>query len=146
MSETKTLHAGPERSARVKRRERRADRTRAEALSPVRLVIRVLALPIVISGVALSVYLRTSPYESPEAMMHLVARAGCDAAGYIGLAPAYRGELGYHARNDTDGDGVACEAAVSSGSLPLQGQGFGAPAPTNAPSERMVGGAKFIKP
>ena len=146
MSESDLSCPHTDRRYRPTRRERRADRTRAEALPPVRILLRLLMLPALAGGVALSVYLRTSPYEAPQAMMHLIARTGCDAAGYIGLAPSYRGELGYHARNDVDGDGVACEAAVSFGSAPLQGQGLTAPAPTNSPAPRMTGGAKFVRP
>lgn len=35
--------------------------------------------------------------------------ANCDAVEAAGAAPLYRGELGYRAELDRDGDGVACE-------------------------------------
>jgi len=131
------------------KREIRAARTRAHAFSPVRIGMSLLSFPIVTVSVAMSLYIRTSAYEPPAALAHLVARVSCDAARSVGLAPAYRGEIGYHARNDPDGDGVACERA-----LPVQVQQvldatFDAPVPSpDQPlvPDRMVGGAKFIKP
>lgn len=123
---------------RVSRRHRRAARTRAQALSPVRIAMRVLALPGLTLVVALSVYIRTSPYDPEQAILHLIARTGCENARSVGLAPALRGDPGYHARNDADADGVACEvrhvAATQS-----------APSDSSAQT-RFVGGAKFVRP
>ena len=105
----------------------------------------LLTLPIVAGGVAVSLYVRTSPYEAADALAHLVARGGCDAARSIGLAPAYRGGLGYHARNDADGDGVACES-VGFDVGRVQDVAISPPTPQSSSSVRIVGGAKFVKP
>ncbi len=140
------------------RREIRAARTRAQALAPGRILMRLLTLPLLALGVALSIYIRTSDYDPPDALAHLMARGGCDAARYVGLAPAYQGGLGYHARNDADGDGVACAALAASDSDagpesvteiatgPVHDEAFGEPVPTRGSGLRMVGGAKFVKP
>ena len=134
----------------VSRREKRAARTRAEVLSPGRIVMSLLSLPLVAGGVAASLYVHTSPYDPPDAFAHLMARAGCDAARSVGLAPAYRGELGYHAKNDADGDGVACERVYRFGSAPVQSVEVAGPAPDPGPMQgspdRMLGGARFVKP
>ncbi len=130
-------------SNRRERREARAARTRAEALSPVRILARVMFLPVVVAALTLSIYIRTSPYEKTDALRHLAALAGCDTAASMGLAPAFEGGLGYHARNDPDRDGIACGAAAPSrhaGMRPLT------PAMPDAPPARMPGGAKFLSP
>ncbi|TMV10393.1 excalibur calcium-binding domain-containing protein [Ruegeria sediminis] len=100
----------------------------------------ILLLPVTTFGIALGVYLRTSPYEPAEAVLHIVALAGCDAARAVGVAPAYRGGPGYHLRNDPDGDGVAC------GSAPRAAPRMAAPAPAPEARQRMVGSAKFVRP
>ena len=118
------------------RRIARADRTRAHALSPVRILIRVLFLPVAILGITLSIYIRTSPYEQSDALRHLMAMAGCETAAKVGLAPARKGDLGYHDRNDPDGDGIACGTRVAAD----------APAVSNPDLPRRTSGAKFLKP
>ena len=40
------------------------------------------------------------------ASMHI---PNCTTARALGLAPAYRGQQGYRAHLDRDGDGIACE-------------------------------------
>lgn len=116
----------------------RPDRRRRGVLPYLAFVIVKLAMiPVVALGVAVSVYIRTSPYPPTEALMHLVARAGCPAAVAIGLAGARKGELGYHARNDIDGNGIACGRAT-----PTQGPALVLP---GAGQSRTVGGAKFIQ-
>ena len=122
------------------RRQRRAEALRRRALSPLRILLMVLMLPVTTFGIALGVYLRTSPYEPAEAVLHIVALAGCDAAQAVGIAPAYRGGLGYHERNDPDGDGVACGVAVET--EPQSAATGRAP----EAKERMLGGAKFLRP
>lgn len=97
--------------------------------------MRILGIPIVAAGIATSVYIRTSSYPPSDALRHLIARAGCKAAEAVALAPAYRGQIGYHARNDVNGDGVAC-----------QGHGFAAAEPTPDGGSRRSGGAKFLRP
>ncbi|MFT4959011.1 MAG: hypothetical protein ACI92Z_000083 [Paracoccaceae bacterium] len=125
----------------------RAAGLRARTLSPWRIGLKLLSIPVLAVSVAVSIYIRTSPYEPEQALAHLIARANCDAARSIGLAPAYRGGLGYHARNDADGDGVACEMNRPFKAAPMvQGMKLTKVEPAAAPSVRMVGGAKFVKP
>lgn len=129
------------------RRQLRAARLRAQALSPVRIVMLLLSFPIMTIGVATSIYIRTSPYEPTDALAHLVARGGCAAASYVGLAPAYHGEIGYHALHDEDGNGVTCENDSQFASVPsVASASLSTSDPAPAAHERMVGGAKFLKP
>jgi Excalibur calcium-binding domain len=131
------------------KREIRAARTRAHAFSPMRIGMSLLSFPVVTVSVALSLYIRTSAYEPTAALAHLVARVSCDAARSVGLAPAYRGEIGYHVRNDPDGDGVACERSLPAQVQQVLDTMLDTPAPSPdqpAAPDRMVGGAKFIKP
>lgn len=135
-------------SPRLTRRQRRADALRRRALSPLRILFMVLALPLTTGMIAIGVYLRVSEFERHEAVIHLVALAGCDAVGMLGFGPFREGGPGYHKRNDPDGDGVAC------GSIGLQ-QPRNVAMPGNTPSnpqniqtpkQRTVGTAKFLKP
>lgn len=131
----------------VSRRELRAARSRAWALSPVRILMLVLSFPLLASAVATSIYIRTSPYDPGTALSHLIARGGCDAARFVGLAPAYYGEIGYHARNDVDGNGVTCEDDSQFTAAPVVQEitlNTVETAPETQP--RMLGGAKFVKP
>lgn len=136
-SESRSLFTDPKAPARV----RRAEALRKRALSPVRILMMVLMLPVTTTGIALGVYLRTSEFEQEEAMLHLIAMVGCATAVKVIPGPYYAGEPGYHLRNDPDGDGVAC------GSAPR----LTSPAVTEAPqvtqpAERSVGSAKFLRP
>ncbi len=132
------------------RRERRARATFAHALSPTRILGQVLLVPVVTIALTVSIYVRTSPYERPDALRHLAAMAGCDTARSMGLAPAFEGEIGYHKRNDADGNGIACETARN----PLAGIVARTLSALPVPDERgyeprdlrMDGGAKFVKP
>jgi len=106
----------------------------------------VLSLPVTVAGIALGVYLRTSEYDRTGAMMHLWALAGCEAAQSVGLGPMRRGQLGYHTRNDPDGDGIACETGPvyrPQGVVPVQSA---RPAPEQDQARRRVGTAKFVRP
>lgn len=113
------------------RRHERAMRERRKALSPIRLFLRLVSIPLLVSAITVSIYIRTSPYPRDLAVAHLAAMAGCSVAEKLNLAPAYRGEPGYHARNDLNGDGVAC------------GDEYGAA--MTEPQTR-AGGAKFVRP
>ncbi len=93
------------------RRHRRAEATRRHALSPLRILVMVLLLPLTTVLIATGVFLRLSGFEREEAVIHLIALAGCDATQSLGVGPFYEGQAGYHKRNDPDGDGVACGAA-----------------------------------
>ncbi|MTI03165.1 excalibur calcium-binding domain-containing protein [Roseibium sp. RKSG952] len=135
---------------RPSRRQQRAEAVRRKALSPLRIFMMVLALPITTATIALGVYLRTTDYEHAEAVIHLVALAGCDAAHALGMGAVREGQPGYHKRNDPDGDGVACgtfvvenPTAVIPAPVPSSAP---APAQAEAPAQRRVGNAKFVKP
>jgi hypothetical protein len=127
--------AHPSRAER--RRERRLVRAAEEcrrAYSPGRLLLRVLGIPFLAASVGLSIYIRTSDLPPKVAVADLVARGGCKAAAAVGMAPAYRGSPGYHAANDPDGDGVACDVPAALAGAPAE------------PVGRQVGGAKFLRP
>lgn len=55
--------------------------------------------------------------------------ANCDAAVAAGVAPLHRGDAGYSADLDGDGDGVACETppAAAPNDLPVTGASLGLP-------------------
>lgn len=44
-----------------------------------------------------------------ETVRHVLAKPNCSAARLVRLAPAKRGEPGYHLEHDRDRDGWACE-------------------------------------
>lgn len=59
---------------------------------------------------ALHVYDLSVRFDSFEfAMLHVLSATNCDAVRANGLAPARRGNPGYYAHHDADGDGLACE-------------------------------------
>ena len=105
----------------------------------MRILLRIAVVPLVAGAVAVSIYIRTSDFPPEQAMLHLYALAGCDAAASVGLAPAFRGGVGYHARNDPDGDGIACLPA-------LPPRAPAAASQPSTPAESRAGGAKFIRP
>ncbi|WP_170430438.1 excalibur calcium-binding domain-containing protein [Ruegeria arenilitoris] len=125
---------------KVSRRQKRADALRKRALSPVRILIMVLMLPLTILSIVVAVFLRTSGYEREEALIHLIALAGCDAVETIVPGPFLAGGPGYHPRNDPDGDGVACETLSGT---PVSGA---VPQRTGTRPSRTVGTAKFVRP
>ena len=129
------------------RRQMRAARTRARALSPVRILVQLLLVPIVTVALTVSIYIRTSPYEAPDALRHLLAMGGCDVAARLNLVPSYRGEVGYHTRNDVDGDGVACGSALASIAphMPARPAQLAPVQPVQPVSSR-ISGAKFLRP
>ncbi len=133
---------------RLTRRQRRADALRRQALSPVRILLMVLALPLTTGMIAIGVYLRVSDYERHEAVIHLVALAGCDAVEMLGFGPFREGRPGYHKRNDPDGDGVACGsfALQKPRNVAMPGDIQANPRNLQTPKQRTVGTAKFLKP
>ena len=137
----KSALRGPPKAAKPSRRERRAARVRARGpvFSLRKVVLSLMTIPVIAASLTISIYIRTSPYEPAEALRHLIAKTGCEAAFRVGLAPARRGEMGYHERNDLDGDGVACGSGVVADAGPSGG-------PAGEPSVRSVGGAKFLRP
>ncbi len=125
---------------RSSRRHQRAEATRRQALSPVRILTMVLLLPLTTVLIAVSVFIRLSEYDRDEAVIHLIALAGCDATQAMGIGPFREGQPGYHTRNDLDGDGVACGFAEAPGPQAAQ------PESRVDPQQRSVGNAKFVRP
>lgn len=119
----------------------RAAKERARFLSPRRIIFLILSAPVIAGAMAISLYIRTSPHTPQNAMLHLVAMAGCEGAAVVGLAPAAKGRLGYHARNDSDGNGVACEAGDQIAKAEQERLPGG-----QSGDARVVGGAKFLRP
>lgn len=125
------------------KRTLRADRTRAIALSPARILLRLAMVPVTTVALTVSIFVATSPYEQEDSLRHLIAMAGCDAAGRLGMANIAVGAPGYHASNDTDGNGIACEDPVATFTA--------APPPEQTPGQIAAEalntlGAKFLKP
>ncbi|MBT3143247.1 hypothetical protein DS909_07060 [Phaeobacter gallaeciensis] len=138
-------------------RIRRAEAQRAQFLSPRRIVMLLLSLPVIACSVGIGAYIRTSPYEPEAALQHLVAMWGCDAARSVGLGPTSVGEPGYHLRNDGDQDGVACEPYRHGSTVgTVQGDrevpnvrithGASASQGSETPVRGPIGSAKFVRP
>ncbi|WP_170762450.1 excalibur calcium-binding domain-containing protein [Ruegeria lacuscaerulensis] len=113
---------------------------RRRALSPVRILIMVLMLPVTTLVIAVGVYMRTSEFEPEEALIHLIALAGCKPVESLVPGPFLAGGPGYHLRNDPDGDGVAC------GTYSLPTTQNTSPQQAESPGRRAVGNAKFVRP
>lgn len=136
----KSTQDTPDLNPRSSRRHQRAEATRRQALSPIRILTMVLLLPLTTVLIAVSVFIRLSEYNRDEAVIHLIALVGCDATQAMGIGPFREGQPGYHTRNDPDGDGVACgfaEAPVSQSAQPEN---------RPEPQQRSVGNAKFVRP
>lgn len=116
-------------------RQRRALRTRAKALSPVRILLKLVMAPFVAFGMMVSIYVATSPFEREDAMKHLAAMLDCDVAMSVGVPFARAGSPGYHARHDLDGNGVACDDGT-----------FAAADEATQGGSPEISGARFIKP
>lgn len=138
----KPTQEAPDLNPRSARRHQRAEAARRQALSPLRILIMVLLLPLTTALIATGVFLRTSGYERDEAVIHLIALAGCDATQAMGIGPFRAGQPGYHERNDPDGDGVACGYAELELPRATTVQAQDQP----KPRERSVGSAKFVRP
>ncbi|CUK01686.1 hypothetical protein RUE5091_02281 [Ruegeria denitrificans] len=139
LPEKPTLEIEPS-APKVSRRQKRADALRKRALSPVRIILMVLMLPLTTMAIAVGVYLRTSEFKHEEALVHLIALAGCGAVETIVSGPFIEGRPGYHPRNDPDGDGVACDIR-----RPAAGQSAVSQT-AETPRSRSVGNAKFVRP
>lgn len=125
------------------RRARRIERARQRlrwAYSPIRILMLLGMAPVVAGAMTLSVYVATSPFDPQDALGHMVAMGGCEAAAVVGLAPARSGDPGYHAKLDTDGDGMSCRPAD------LEMAGADAAMPGAGETARQAGGAKFLRP
>ncbi|WP_171234889.1 excalibur calcium-binding domain-containing protein [Ruegeria sp. HKCCA6837] len=136
----KPTQGAPDLNPRSTRRHQRAEAARRQALSPVRILIMVLLLPLTTVLIAVGVFIRMSEYNRDEAVIHLIALAGCDATQAMGIGPFREGQPGYHTRNDPDGDGVACGFAEAP--APQAAQAESRP----EPQQRAVGNAKFVRP
>ncbi len=122
------------------KRQLRAEATRRKALSPFRISLMLLALPVTTLLLAANIYIRTSEYDRNGAILHLIALTGCSAPEAIGFGPFRKGYAGYHERYDPDGNGVSCEISGS-----VQVQSTPAQRSNDAPV-RSVGNAKFVRP
>lgn len=144
MTQTDSLRSAFHDPAPLSRRQLRADRTLALALSPVRILVSLLMVPVVATSLTVSIYLRASPFEHEDTLRHLIAMTGCETAFKLGVAPARQGEVGYHAPLDSDGNGISCEMwGQPPGSEPVDG--FRTVEAQDAPTER-ASGAKFVRP
>jgi len=50
-----------------------------------------------------------SPFSPWDTLRHIAAAPNCDAARFVELAPAHRGNPGYWSGHDGDADGITCE-------------------------------------
>ena len=77
-------------------------------------VVSDVGAPLLLTvGMALAILcvwsLTLPPWPIEMKLRHFAAFPNCAAARSVGLAPALRGEPGYHPFHDADGDGIACE-------------------------------------
>jgi hypothetical protein len=69
----------------------------------------LLVIPVLAVAGLVGLKFASSPWPVSTTFRHMLAFRNCDAVRSVGLAPAYRGEPGYYAHHDRDGDGWACE-------------------------------------
>ena len=69
----------------------------------------LLVIPVVAVLGLVGLKFASSPWPVSMTFKHMLAVRNCAAVRSVGLAPAYRGEPGYYAHHDSDGDGWACE-------------------------------------
>ncbi len=120
------------------KRHLRADATRRRALSPFRIGLMVVALPLTTALIAANIYIRMSEFDRNGAILHLIALSGCEAPAKLGFGPFRKGYAGYHERYDPDRNGVSCEKS---------GQVRANKSPTSGTAtQRAVGNAKFVRP
>lgn len=62
-----------------------------------------------ISALGSFIIMMSSPWPATVTVRHIGSFPSCSYARFFHLAPAEKGEPGYYARHDADGDGVACE-------------------------------------
>lgn len=146
MDETEALKLAFRSDPALSRREKRSARTRPRASLALRILLSLMATPFLATSLTVSIYIYTSRYEPPDALRHLIALTGCAAAAKIGMTPTYLGEMGYHARNDADGDGVACGSLRPAALLPIVGDRFDEVASATDGSILTQGGTKFVTP
>jgi hypothetical protein len=86
---------------------RRADRRdhMLKALHEAR--AQLLTASLVFAGTFAIFFL--SPFSPWDTLRHIAAAPNCDAARFVELAPAHRGNPGYWSHHDGDDDGIACE-------------------------------------
>ncbi len=84
--------------------------TRFEATDRL-LIAGVAVAMLALAGVGAHLWLQTLGFPSDSlAARHVIAGGGCQAAKWVDLAPATRGQAGYYEAFDTDGDGRSCTA------------------------------------
>jgi|GEM_PF-1490320 len=72
-------------------------------------LVYLLLLGAAIGWIGWNLYPAAMHWPIGTAFLHLAAAPDCHAARAVGLAPALRGNPGYHPRHDRDNDGIACE-------------------------------------
>lgn len=110
----RTLRERDAEAQKLKRRFSRLSRQleRREGLRALPRKLRAWTAPVLVSiclGVALAIPFATSPWSMTVTARHWLAAPNCNAARWVMLAPAYRGQPGYYSRHDADNDGIACE-------------------------------------
>ena len=72
--------------------------------------VTILMVAALAGGVMLTgLFSYRSPWPVETDLRHLAATLHCDLADRVGLAPAAKGEPGYHPRNDRDRNAVSCD-------------------------------------
>lgn len=90
----------------------RAVSRRIERLARLRRLLRQaswVALAAIIGSAAAWAVMGPPPWTAWMTLKHLASAPSCDAARFMGLAPAQRGQPGYWPKHDEDNDGIACE-------------------------------------
>lgn len=78
-------------------------------IAAVLVTIAVGAFPVMTSGATMSGPDNREAWPASVMARHIAAARNCAAARAVGLAPARRGQPGYHPHLDRDNDGIACE-------------------------------------
>jgi len=92
------------------RRSRPSPRIETRLESTDRVLIGGVALSVLaLAGVGTHLWLQGFGFTADSlAARHVIAGTGCQAAKWVDLAPATRGQPGYYAALDQDGDGRSC--------------------------------------
>lgn len=114
-----SLSTMPDPTDNVRLRRRRARRgARPLQLARDLRLAATTALLLFTAGAGWYFLTRAAGFQSDEvAIKHLASAAGCNVGEIVGIAPSRRGQAGYWAHLDADGDGLACESIKVKGVL-----------------------------